>query len=223
MSVSNLCSKTIPLELSIDYGRVDDVDLFFDILQVRNEVYKLADFTSLIFPFDKYSDQYRLSLEDRPSGCLTVTRALEGEIDCSEYYPEALLETFHEEIVSALKFRILNTVFKDLHAHSRMLSSTLVRTAWQDQLNKGARLDLINVERSYIPYYRRMGYHLIEDSNFTHPTLGTDSYCMFLPADPNSKSIAQDLFQQADRPLYLDEVQRVLTRVSVPVRAVQGN
>lgn len=218
----NLCSKTIPLEISIDYGRVEDVDLFFDILQVRNEVYQSKDISSLIFAFDSYSDQYRLSLGGDPSGCLTVTRALEGEIDCFEFYPESILETYHEQIVSALKFRILNTVFKNLHAHSRMLSSTLVRTAWQDQLNKGARLDLINVERSYIPYYRRMGYHLIDDSNFTHPILGTDSYCMFLPADPNIKSIAQDLFQQADNPLYLEDVQRELTRVSVPVRAAQG-
>lgn len=218
--IRTILSQTDPLNMQIDVGARKDQALFDDILAIRNEPYNHSDKSVLEFPFDVYSDQYRLLVDNKSSGCLTVTRALAGPLDCQKYYPPSLFDNYYDRIVSACKFRILSNVRMAHDGSAGRFAPSIVRSAWSDQLNKGARLDIINVQRSYIPYYSRLGYALIDNSNFVHPALGTDSFAMILPADPSRNSIARDLFEKAGDYIYLHEVKSTLSRTTV---FVQGN
>jgi len=200
----------------IDQGSMSDKDLYLDILNVRNDPYNHSNLLELAYPFDFYSDHYRLMVDGITAGALTVTQARNGTIDCEEYIPKALVENFREVICSACKFRVIKQRIKHIEKRSKMeLPMQVLKSAYKDQLNKGSRLDIINAHKTFSRYYTKMGYLPIENSDFIHPVLGTESIIMYLPVDPSRKTAVQDLFAQYDDPLMLSEVQRILTKTPV--------
>lgn len=198
--IISLYKQLLPVSFQIDVGSKNDSDLFKDVISVRSIDLKESKqkIIPVSFNFDAYSDHYRLIVEDQISGCLSATRLLGGKIDCQEFYPQILIDKFYDIIVSACKFKLIPELRgRGAIATSASYAKLMIREAWRDQLRKGAKLDLINVEKNYVPYYKRLGYILIENSRFIHPVLGTESYVMFTSADPNNGSILSDVFQES--------------------------
>ena len=82
---------------------------------------------------------------------------------------------------------------------------------------KGAGIDVINIEKSHVPLYKRMGYILCEDSEYTDPVLGTPSCIMYLPVDPTRKSFIRDMITDEHEIVLAETVQRALSRKVVAV------
>lgn len=211
-----LSQQNGPVAISITQGSTQDHDLYHDLLNIRNNPYNYSDKFKMVFPFDKYSDHYRLSIGGKATGALSVTQAKNGRVDCEEYIPECLVDSYRDVISSACKFRIIKQRIQHLQNRSKMdLPKQVLKTAFKDQLTKGTRLDIINAHKSFARYYRQIGYVSIDDGGFIHPVLGTDSLIMYLPADPSRTSMGQDLFEKCDNPLMLSDVKKVLTRTQV--------
>jgi hypothetical protein len=195
------------LLLRCGYGTASSI--FESVLAIR----RTADDALPFYSFDEYSMHYVVFHSGQPVGTLTTPRTRDGLIDCQSCYPPQLIDQYRKQIVSACKFRISS------NPHSGMfLLRLMIREAWRDQLADGARLDVINVERKLVPFYRRIGYVALQGWDFVHPTLGTDSVPLILPADPTRRSFCQDLFASVDDPLLLTDVQAVLDRGALPIK-----
>ncbi|EMI55912.1 N-acyl amino acid synthase FeeM domain-containing protein [Rhodopirellula sallentina] len=184
------------LSIQRDFGT--DNPLYDQIVKIRSDEQGQRS----EFGFDRYSYHYALFVDDRPVGTMTATRLADGKIDCEEAYPQKLLRTFRDEIYSTCKFRIHRS-----RCSSMKTLRAMVRAVWQDQLSLASRLVLINAETTLVPFYRRMGFHVIEGSDFVHPALGTESVALMMPADPNRRSFFSDLFDDLEDPLWMDVVQ----------------
>ncbi|MCM2374129.1 N-acyl amino acid synthase FeeM domain-containing protein [Aporhodopirellula aestuarii] len=153
------------------------------------------------FEFDRYSYHYGLFVDDQPVGTMTATRLADGQIDCAHAYPPGVLRTFADEIYSTCKFRIHRS-----RCSSMKTLRMMVRAVWRDQLSLGSRLVLINAEKNLVPFYRRMGFHVIAGSDFVHPVLETQSVALMMSADPTRRSFFSDLFEDLCDPLWLEIV-----------------
>jgi len=211
--MKTLLEQHWPLNITIDQSTSLNKQFYQDVLSVRNDPYNYNDLTKLMHKFDRYSDHYRLSINGKVTGSLSITQARMGKMDCQEYVPKCLLDNFHDSISSACKFRVIKNEVKQIEKRSMLaLPKKVIQCAFTDQLSKGTRLDIINASVAFSRYYRQIGYVEIENSLFIHPTLGTKSVIMYLPADPSRQSIGQELFSSIDNQLPLKNVQRVLTR-----------
>lgn len=214
--MKTLLQQNSPNLLVVEQGSIKDCDLYLDILNVRNEAFDYDDKFKLVYPIDSYSDHYRLTVDGKTAGALSVTQTRNGVADCEEYMPQCLLDNFRDMISSACKFRIVKQKIAHIEKRSQInLPQQVIKMAFKDQLSKGIKLDIINARKSFARYYRQMGYLTVENSEFIHPVLGTNSVIMYLPADPNHKSLVQQSCKSLDNHLLLSEVQRVLTRTSV--------
>lgn len=176
--------------------------LYEKVLQVRID----ENGCSSSFEFDTYSTHYVLFCESDAIGSLTVTRHVDGAIDCKELYPPVLFNRHGDVLASICKFRI------HPGPHSSMKTfRMMVRAVWRDLLRLGVRVDVINIEKSNLAAFRRIGYVAIDNSDFIHPKLGTDSIAMVLSADPTHKSFFSDLFEtEVDTPVLMaDLVQEI--------------
>lgn len=162
---------------------------------------------------DNYSDLYCLYYDNEPIGCVGATRLINGPLFMQEFCPQVLLDQYYECVVSAYRFRLLQR-FRRTSPLSKgvSLSYVTIREGWRDQLNKGAGLDIINIEKSYMPLYTRLGYVLCEGYDYLDPILGTPSCIMYLPVDPSRKSVISDIISDGNTIVCVDEVQKVLNR-----------
>ncbi len=194
------------LKVVRDFG--DGNDLYERLIKVRGYGHD----GPVRFFFDSYSYHYGLIEGDVAVGTLTVTRLVDGALDCQSFYPSCLLDTFYGEVFTTCKFRIAGTAKSSFRTLRMML-----RHAWSDQLEQGSRLVLINSDQKLVPFYKRIGFEVIENSEFIHPLLGTSSVCMLMRADPNAKSFFSDLFEQVGPP-----ISTALTPLPFPNRHFQG-
>jgi hypothetical protein len=133
------------------------------------------------------------------------------------------LEEFGDTMVSAYRFRIIDKYrVSSPRVPGISLSKIMVREAWREQIAKGASLDVINIEKTHVPFYRRMGYIDCPDSDYKDPILGTPSCVMFFPIDPDRKSIVQDIIKPSDIHTTAEEVLTCLTRRKVYVNGFAG-
>ena len=185
--------------------------LYNDILSVR---YKTdSRWPDQRTAADKYSDHYCMYVDGTPVGSLGVTRLLDGEIFLQEYCPQALLDTFHDTLVSAYRFRIVQDYRRTSPKTPGVnLSRHMVREAWREQIRKGAMIDVMNIELIHFPLYQRMGYELCEGSEYNDPILGTPSGIMFLSTDPDRPSVIQDIVKEMGVTLRSESVQRALRK-----------
>ena len=146
--------------------------------------------------FDPYSYHYLLRHQGTPVGTMTLTWLADGEIDCQEYYPERLLHLYHDQVISGTKLRINRGECSSLKTLRQFIGCV-----WQDHVKRGCRLNVMNAERRLAPFYRRLGFQVIEDSDFTHPTLRTESVVLVLAVDPNHRSFFQSIFELSEHPL----------------------
>lgn len=178
-----------------DFGT--DNDLYQRLQTVRH----LGGPGQYRFFFDEHSYHYGLIDGDRAVGTLTATRLADGEMDCQTQYPSPIREAFRSQIYSTCKLRIA----AGRHSSFRTLRMML-RHVWKDQLELGSRLVLINTERKMTSFYQRVGFEVIEGTDFIHPLLHTDSICMLLRADPSSRSFFADLFQGVEPTLSRQQI-----------------
>lgn len=163
--------------------------VYDDILSIRQHVYGY-DRAAAIHDTDGYSELYCAYVQGVASGTMRVTRAVCGKLDCEEFYPQPLVETFRNQLGSASGFCILKNLDPSLR-----LARMLIEAAWIDELPRGYRVDVISANERGVRYYQRMGYKLIADSAFVHPTYGTPSYAMAFVADANGGTPLDHLFQ----------------------------
>lgn len=202
-------------------GRREDAALFAAVLSVRERTD--TRWPDQETPVDRHSTHYSMLVDDAPVGCLSVTRATDGELFLQEYCPPPLLQEYGDRLVSAYRFRILAPYrAASRHVPGVSLSRHMVREAWREQIALGAGIDLINIERRYLPLYTRLGYALCEGCDYIDPVLGTASCLMFLPVDPDRPSCIQDIIRGTDRRLSYGDVIRCLTRLRVPVDRALG-
>jgi len=197
-------------------GRKVDSALYSNILSVRvNTDSRWADQGT---PVDNHSDHYCMFVNKVPVGSLGVTRLLEGEVYLNEFCPPQLFEDYRDSLVSAYRYRILSDFRRGSALVPELqLSKYLVREAWREQIRKGARIDVINIEMTHVPLYQRMGYVLCEGYNYLDPVLGTPSGVMFLPTDPDRSSIIQDIVRESGIALSVGEVEASLYKTAVSV------
>ncbi|TWU26902.1 hypothetical protein Pla52o_07580 [Novipirellula galeiformis] len=186
---------TLGLTIARDFGTENRVHE--QVMQVRREGGGEQEY----FDFDSYSFHYSLLYEGQPVGAMTATRPVDGAIDCSDVYAPQLMTRYHDCLVSTCKFRINRSGCSSLKT-----LRTMVREFWRDQVSVGSRLNLINADKKMVAFYQRMGYCVVEGSDFIHPTLGTDSVVMMMSADPTRKSFCTDIFSNLDDVLSMDEV-----------------
>ncbi len=191
--------KELELELYADFGT--DNQLFGNVIRVRSQ-----GNGSNVFSFDEYSNHYCLMHQSNPIGTLTTTRQARGNVDCHEFYPLAVLTQFHEAIASCCKFRINASSCSNRLAAMRFMA----RESWGDLIEQGVRLDLINARRELASFYMRMGYTIVNGSDFVHPILGTDSLVLFLPVDPSIPSSFQYGFARVTDVLYKSQVLHII-------------
>ena len=201
-------------------GGSQDREFFEDILDVRYQTD--SRWPDQGTPADDYSDHYCLYKDDKPIGSLGVTRALNGPLFLEEFYPADLLDAMPDRIFSAYRFRLLAKFRRtSLLASGKNLALTMMRETWKENLEKGAGIDLINVEPKYIPYYHRLGYIICEGYDFICPVFHEPISVMLLCTDPTRDSVLKDLVQDRDDNVFLDDVLRILSRTKsfVPRRA----
>lgn len=177
---------------------------FRQILGLRSRVYGSAD-AAQSDPIDEYSEHYLCLRGEEPVSALRVTRCEAGELDCQAFFPAPLIERCGNLIGSATRFVAL----PEVQATSK-IAQLVVEAAWLDQLERGIRLDLINVHERAVKYYGRLGYELIANSSFTHPKWRTPSQVMVFPATPDRETPIRPVFDGIGDPFDLKSL-----RVSV--------
>ena len=192
--------------MTVETAKGTNTDTYESVCRVRHSAGR-SHRTS--FCFDEYSHHYSLSIDHQAIAALTVTRLIDGAIDCQEHYPTNMLIRFRALIGSACKLCVDQQLSRS-KSLGRSVSRALVRAAIRHQLQLGMRLDIINLVPAMVPYYRRLGYRLIQRPDFVHPSLGTASKVMWLAADAATPSIHQDLFQKITNPLPSASVESVL-------------
>lgn len=192
-------------------GRHRDEQLYSEVLSVRQKTDpRWKDQTA---PVDQYSDHYCVFVDQNPVASLGVTRLVDGPIFLNEYCPPELLEEFKDCLCSAFRFRILSNYRRGSRLVPGIsISRHLVREAWRDQIKKGIKLDVINIESTHIPLYQRMGYELCDGYTYVDPILGTSSGIMYLATDPDKESIIQDIVKESGQFLSTATVHNCLTR-----------
>ncbi|MDA8743735.1 hypothetical protein N9N28_03775 [Rubripirellula amarantea] len=185
------------LKVVRDFG--DQNSLYEHLVDVRGR----GNSGPVQFPFDAYSYHYGLLDGELAVGTLTVTRLVDGILDCQSIYPSCILKSFHQEVFTTCKFRISGTGKSSFRTLRMML-----RHAWRDQIVQGSRLVLINADQKLVPFYKRIGFEVIQDSEFVHPLLGTASICLLMRADPNSRSFFSDLFEKVEQPITAADIAR---------------
>ena len=183
--------------LLTDYGTQNSV--FQQVLDVR----KRDENEHCELPWDTYSHHYLLANNDQAVGAISLTVMREGAIDCQAHYPQSLLTKYGNQIETAYAFHILSSGQNAFNSVIRMF-----RSIWRDRLPHGSRLHLVNATGTLIDRYQAIGYTPIPNAIFTHPRLLTPSVPMILPADPNHRSICQQLFTEIASPLSLADVQQ---------------
>src|SRR5690606_30828641 len=118
-------------------GRISNENLYNDIISIRCQTdprwpdQKTAE--------DNYSDHYCMYVDGNPVGSLGVTRALDGGVFLEQFCPPQILDQFHDVLVSAYRFRILEQYRQtSTRVPGISLSRHMVREAWRDQIAKGA-------------------------------------------------------------------------------------
>lgn len=186
-------------------GDSSDVDLLRDVLFIRQETD--SGWPSQHTTADSYSDHYCLYIDGNPAGAISVTSAKFGPLLFEEFYPSALVETYRHCLASAYHLRVLPEYRQGAPLGTSMnIGRTICLKTWQDQLRKGCRLDVINVEPRLVPYYRRFGYVLCEGYDFDCPIFHTRICVMILPADGTRNSLIQDFARNLTDPVSLTDV-----------------
>ncbi len=182
-------------------ARGTESSIYSDVLSVRRSGEDLD--RRHVYSFDEVSFHYVAYMGSEPVGCLTVTRATDGRLDCEEFYPARLVDDFRAVTISGCKLKIVS------HSGARTTMRTVIRDAWADQLRKNARLDIINATGRLIRIYEKLGYQRT-GIKFEHPLLRTDSEMLYRPADPTLGGRLADVFQGIHNPLSDAEVRRIL-------------
>jgi hypothetical protein len=179
-------------------------DVFGDLVRVRQQSGARVN----NFEFDSYSFHYGLVHQGEVIGTMTVTRASDGPLDCEQAYPSRLVQTFRDYISSPCKFRIQRGSFSSFRT-----LRTMLRYMWQDQLSFGCRAMLINADLKLVSFYRRIGFDVMDGSEFIHPLLKTSSVCMHMLAEPTRKSFFSDLFEKVNNVIPQRHWQEVIESV----------
>ncbi len=182
------------LALWVAFGIANE--LYGEALRVRS-----YGNTKTVFDFDDYSFHYCLRKESIAIGALTVTRYVDGDVDCSHFYPTELFRRYGHQITSGCKLRITPGDHSGLATLRQVLRGVL-----RHQLSAGMRIDVVNAEQRMAILYEWLGYHRIDGAEFIHPTLGTQSDVLVLPADPTRPSAFQDLFKPLKDPVLLTDI-----------------
>ena len=190
--------KTLSSGLVLQSAFGTENSIYPDVLQVRIG-------SNPRFQFDDYSHHYLLRNSVDPIGSMTITRNIDGPVDCQSLYPKSLFQEFGATLISTCKFRIISGT----HNGFRTLRN-LIREVWLHQTRDGMRLDLINSTLENVRFYKRIGYTTIENSEFRHPTLGTQSVAMFMATDPSVRSFIQKQCARLSNPLRLSTVQKAI-------------
>jgi len=191
-------AKTLNSGLVLESAFGTDNSVYEDLLQVRTGNHPR-------FKVDDYSHHYLLRNDSGPIGSMTITRNIDGPIDCQSKYPKSLFREFGATLISTCKFRVI----KGAHNGFRTLRN-MIREVWLHQTQDGMRLDLINSTLENVRFYNRIGYTAIKGSEFRHPTLGTQSIAMFMATDPSVRSFIQEQCARLSNPLRLSTVQKVV-------------
>jgi hypothetical protein len=155
--------------------------------------------------FDPYSYHYALMDHGRTVGAMTITRPDDGVVDCEAYYPQTLLNIFREDLLTSCRFMMLPT-----NDTSYSLLRWMTTSVWRDHVSLGCRAAVINAQSQMVPFYRRMGFRILDGFAFTHPALATASQVMTLRADPQIQPYFRDAFEHLQSVIPADIWDRVL-------------
>jgi hypothetical protein len=201
-AVPTTLQPAIPPDATLRFELVSAGSAAFDkVLQLRSLVTRRP--VAPACAIDRYSEHYVASFEGTVIGALRVTRAARGRLDCEEHFPPRLVSAYREQLTSASSFVAWQQVPRQL-----ALARRLVEFAWQDQLPRGTRVDVINVHERAVTYYGQLGYELVAGSAFTHPRYGTPSRVMVFAARPGLPGPLAALFEAVDNPVRREDLLR---------------
>ena len=178
----------------------DDSDLFTEVLRIRQST-GLPE-QAVTDASDKSADIYLLAKDGRNIATMRVNQVRRGAVDCSEFYPRALLEDFSHCLGSASRL-VRDQSVKACPGDIRFF----LREVWRHQFRDGMRIDVTNCHEDMEPFYVRLGYRQAADFKFTHPRLSTPSLVMIMVADPSAETPIKGAFQ--DQSIDRAELQRI--------------
>ncbi|HLK58070.1 MAG TPA: hypothetical protein VKU00_15990 [Chthonomonadaceae bacterium] len=178
-----------------------------DVLRIRASAFGVPE-SEAGNEFDLYSDHYCAYVNGMPVGALRVTRAVCGPLDCEEHVPMQALAAYRNHISSSSRFCQIKGA-----APNANIAERLIKAAWQDQIRRGSRIDIICVRPSVVRYYARRGYRLVEGSYFVNPFRTKPNYVMLFTADPRQGGPLQQLLRGIEDTIPLETIRKCVPLV----------
>ncbi len=153
-------------------------------------------------------------LADQPIICIRVTLARDAPIESREHYWQPALDLAYPHISSGGRFYIKPGV-----KLPKQLRDTFHQSYIALSLRLGSMLEVSNCPTRGGAYYERMGFVVDRTRPFIHALFGTPSFPIYLPACPDSQSVASPLMGLATRFLARSELLRALALEPYQVQA----
>ncbi|MEM7445105.1 MAG: hypothetical protein AAF414_17420 [Pseudomonadota bacterium] len=159
-------------------------------------------------PADAYDpDSYHLIglLDGEPLVAIRATYSADREIENVDFYAAEVLARVAPHYSSGGRYFAMPNISvpADVRAAFRARYIELV-------LQLGSLLDVSNCHARGVRYYERMGWIVDDRAAFTHPTMNTPSFPMYIPACPIRESIVKPLMKHARHTFYAGELRALL-------------
>lgn len=186
--------------------------LFAEVLRIRQTPAERTR-AACVDAHDLTADHYLLADQRQTLAAMWVNQAHRGPLDCEAFYPAPLLDKWRPCIGSASRLVRDQSIPACPGAVVRF-----IKEVWRHQYATGMRVDIINCHEPMEPFYLRLGYRRVANSNFSHPRLSTPSFVMILVADHRTKTPLRDAFTApASEISFVDDLQRAMPQLDQPL------
>ena len=175
-------------------------ELFINAIKFAAKTYGLP-INLVVAPEDDYSKIYILTQGNRICGTITVTWAIDGQLEAEGCMPEPLLHQYRDKLCTAYRLAVEPKGYPKY-----LLASLLMRYCFAHGLACGMRIAIVAVKSKLLRYYRMVGYFPLGTDTFQHPRLNSSHTFVLCPADPDRDSIFRDICSLIDDPISKAEI-----------------
>jgi hypothetical protein len=175
-------------------------ELFINAIEFAAKCYCLP--TNLVVaPEDDYSKTYVITQNNQVCGTITVTWAINGQLEAEAFMPDHLLHRYHDKLCTAYRLAVEPKGFP-----KGFLASLLMRYCFAHGLSCGMRIAIAAIKPELLEYYQNVGYFPFGADTFQHPRLDSPHTFVLCPADSDRDSLFQDLCSLIDDPISKDAI-----------------
>lgn len=141
---------------------------FSDVINLRKE-----HSNDTFDEHDNNAQIYVIYQQGSPLGTIRVIESINSDLDFETALPFTIDQCRRQFISSASRLAITKTK----NVPKSIINLLIMKTA-EDQFSQGVRFDLIACRDRLIPYYKRIGHRLLNNSPIIHPRTGASCYLM---------------------------------------------